>query len=53
MDIDIQTRNVFIALGTLSGLGLIVAFVRTWKWYSRSGREIIDLPVRLKNDFFN
>jgi hypothetical protein len=51
MDIEIQKRNVFIALGALSGLGLIIAFARTWKWFSRSGKEIIDLPVRLHNHF--
>jgi hypothetical protein len=46
MDVNIQKRNVFIALGTLSGLGILVAFIRTWKWFSRTGKIIIDLPVR-------
>jgi hypothetical protein len=46
MDVNIQQRNVFIAVGTLSGLGVFVAFIRTWKWFSRTGKMIIDLPVR-------
>jgi hypothetical protein len=49
MDVNIQQRNVFIALGTLSSLGVIIAFIRTWKWFKRSGKEIIDLPVRYYN----
>lgn len=48
MDIATQQRNTLIALGALSGAGFILAIVRTWKWYSRSGREIIDLPVIIK-----
>jgi hypothetical protein len=49
MDVNTQQRNVFIALGTLSSLGVIIAFIRTWKWFTRSGKEIIDLPVRYYN----
>jgi hypothetical protein len=47
MDLETHTRNIWIGLGTLSGLGMIIAFMRTWAWYSKTGREIIDLPVRL------
>jgi len=51
MDVEIQQRNVFISLGTLSGLGLIIAFIRTWKWFSRTGKIVIDLPVRYDSCF--
>ena len=46
MDLETQALNVWIALGTLSGLGVIVAIIKTWAWYSKSGKEIIDLSVR-------
>ncbi len=46
MDLETQSRNIWIALGTLSGVGIIIAFIRTWAWFSKSGKEIIDLPVR-------
>ncbi|CAF1048612.1 unnamed protein product [Rotaria sordida] len=45
MDVEIQHRNTLISFGALSGAGLILAFIRTWKWFSRSGRDIIDLPT--------
>ena len=47
MDLNTHTRDIWIALGTLSGLGIIVAVIRTWAWYSRSGRQIIDIIVRI------
>jgi len=47
MDLETQSRNIWIALGTLSGVGIIIAFIRTWAWFSKSGKEIIDLPVRI------
>jgi hypothetical protein len=53
MDVDTQALNIWIALGTLSGVGIIVAFIRTWAWFSKSGKEIIDLPVRLYFLFLN
>ncbi|CAF1256162.1 unnamed protein product [Adineta steineri] len=43
MDIASQTLNVYIAVGVLSGLGFIIALIRTWKWFLRSGKEIVDL----------
>jgi hypothetical protein len=46
MDVELQKRNIFIILGTLSGLSIIIGFIRTWKWFSRTGKMIIDLPVR-------
>ena len=47
MDLEAYTRNVWIILGALSGAGVIVAFIRTWAWFSKSGKEVIDLSVRL------
>jgi len=47
MDLETQSQNIWIALGTLSGVGIIIAFIRTWAWFSKSGKEIIDLPVRI------
>jgi hypothetical protein len=52
MDLETHTRTIWIVLGTLSGLGMIVAFIRTWAWYSKSGKEIIDLPVMARGFFF-
>jgi hypothetical protein len=52
MDLETHTRSIWIVLGTLSGLGIIVAFIRTWAWYSKSGKEIVDLPVRLDFSFY-
>jgi hypothetical protein len=45
MDLETHSRDIWIALGTLSGVGIILAYIRTWTWYSKSGREIVDLPV--------
>ena len=47
MDIESQPRNTWIALGTLAGLGVLLGFFKTWKWFSRSGKDIVDLPVSL------
>ena len=51
MDVELQKRNTLIILGTLSGLGVIIAFLRTWKWFSGTERQIVDLPVRISYDF--
>ncbi|CAF0975869.1 unnamed protein product [Adineta ricciae] len=45
MEADTFTRNIWIAIGSLSGAGVILAFMRTWAWFSKSGREIIDLAT--------
>ncbi|CAF2968602.1 unnamed protein product [Rotaria sp. Silwood2] len=45
MDVESERRNALISFGALSGAGIILAFIRTWKWFSRSGRAIIDLPT--------
>ena len=47
MDLENHTRNIWIVFGTLSGVGVIVAFIRTWAWFSKSGKDVIDLPVRI------
>ncbi|CAF3787442.1 unnamed protein product [Rotaria socialis] len=45
MDAASQNGNALIAFGALSGAGIILAFARTWKWFSRSGRDVIDLAT--------
>jgi hypothetical protein len=45
MDVEAQKRNIYIILGVLSGLSILFAFVKTWKWFSRSEKIIIDLAV--------
>ncbi|CAF4599618.1 unnamed protein product [Rotaria sp. Silwood1] len=45
MDLENHTRNVWIILGTLSGVGMIVAVIQTWAWFSKSEKEVIDLPT--------
>ncbi|CAF3802666.1 unnamed protein product [Rotaria magnacalcarata] len=45
MDAASQNRNALIAFGALSGAGIILAFGRTWKWFSKSGRDLIDLAT--------
>jgi hypothetical protein len=47
MDLENHARVIWIVLGSLSGLGIIAAFIRTWAWYSKSGKEVIDLPVKV------
>jgi hypothetical protein len=47
MDLDSQTRNLLITLGTLSGVGIIIALIRTCAWSSKAGREAIDSPVSI------
>jgi hypothetical protein len=45
MNLDTHIRDMWIAAGVLAGLGLFLAFFRAFVWQSRSGKEIIDLPV--------
>ena len=47
MDLESQTRNVWIVLGTLSALGIFVALIQTWTWFLKSGKEIIDSLVNI------
>ncbi|UJR38008.1 hypothetical protein I4U23_030690 [Adineta vaga] len=43
MNLDTHIRDIWIAIGVLSGLGVLLAFARTTVWQSREGKEIIDL----------
>ena len=45
MNLDTHIRDIWIAVGVLSGLGIILAFARTTFWQSRSGRIVTDLVV--------
>ena len=47
MNLDTHIRDIWIAVGVLSGLGIILALAQTIVWYSRAGKEIIDLGVRV------
>jgi hypothetical protein len=46
MDVELQKRNILIILGAFLGASILIAIFKTWKWFSRTGRIIIDLPVR-------
>jgi len=46
MDVEVQQRNIFISFAVLASCGLFVGFMKTWKWFSRTGRIIIDLFVK-------
>jgi hypothetical protein len=46
MNLDSHIRDLWIAAGVLSALGVILAFARTTVWQSRAGKLIIDLAVR-------
>lgn len=45
MDLSTHIRDIWIAVGVLSALGILLAFIQTSVWQSRSGKEIIDLVV--------
>ncbi|CAF1194078.1 unnamed protein product [Rotaria sordida] len=45
MNLDPHIRDIWIAIGVLSGLGIILAFIRTSIWHSRGGKHIIDLAI--------
>ena len=45
MDLASQNQNLFIALGVLSGVGIIVASIRACAWFSKAGRDVVDLAV--------
>ena len=47
MNLDSHIRDIWIAVGVLCGLGIILALAQTMVWYSRAGKEIIDLGVRV------
>ena len=43
MNLDDHIRGIWIAIGVLSGLGIILAFARTTVWQGRAGKDVIDL----------
>ncbi len=45
MNLDTHIRDIWIAIGILSGLGVILAFIQTIIWQSRAEKEIVDLAV--------
>ncbi|CAF3088811.1 unnamed protein product [Rotaria socialis] len=45
MNLEIYTPAILIVLGVVSGLAVIVALIQTCAWFSRAGKEIIDLPT--------
>ncbi|CAF0975904.1 unnamed protein product [Adineta ricciae] len=42
-NLDTHIRDIWIAVGVLSGVGILLAFARTTMWHTREGKEIIDL----------
>ena len=45
MNLDTHIRDIWIAVGVLSALGIFLAFAQTTAWQSKSGRDFIDLAV--------
>lgn len=45
MNLDTHIHAIWIAIGVLCGLGIILAFIETIVWYSRAGKQIVDLGV--------
>ncbi len=49
MNLDAHINSIWIAIGVLSGLGLLLALIETATWQTRAGKEIIDLGVGEKS----
>ena len=45
MNLDAHIRSIWIAIGVLCGLSLILAVIETMIWYSRAGKQVVDLGV--------
>lgn len=45
MNLDIHIRDIWIAIGVLSALGIFLGFVRTTVWQSRTTKISIELVV--------
>lgn len=45
MNLDSHIRDIWIAIGVLSGLGIIFAMIETSVWQTQAGKQIIDLGV--------
>ena len=46
MDVITEQRNTWISLGVIAGLSVLLTIFRTWKWFGRSGKDVVDLAVR-------
>lgn len=46
MNLDTHIRDIWIAVGVLTAVGLLWAFFRTTVWQLRSGIQVIELRVR-------
>ena len=51
MNLDSHIAAIWIAIGVLSGVGLLFAMLETAVWQGRAGKEIIDLGVSGKTFF--
>ncbi|CAF1347685.1 unnamed protein product [Rotaria magnacalcarata] len=45
MNLDGHIQAIWIAIGVLSGLGIIFALIQTIVWYSRAGKQTVDLEI--------
>ena len=45
MDLSNHIRDIWIAIAVLCGSGIVLALFQTSIWYSRSGKQVIDLLV--------
>lgn len=52
INLDDHIRAIWIAIGVLSGLGLIFAFAETLVWHGRAGKQTFDLAVSKKHKRF-
>jgi hypothetical protein len=46
--IILDLRDIWIAVGVMSGVSILAAFFLTLVWFSRSGKTVIDLSVSQK-----
>ena len=46
MNVELQTRNIQIILGVFLAVSVLIALIETWKWFSRTGRIMIDVQVK-------
>ena len=49
MDVETHKRNILISLGAFVGLSILIGIIKTSKWFLRTGKTIIDLPVRISS----
>lgn len=46
MNFNDEQRNIWISFGVISGVGFCFSFIHTWKWFSRSSKDVVDLQVK-------